>query len=130
MKQTLDFLKKAGLYYIATIDGDKPRLRPFGTINLYNGRLYIQTSSKKLVAKQIEEHPWVEISAMHDGKWIRVSAKLVLDESLTAKKSMLDAYPELRGMYNENDDKTTVYYLTEVTSTIYSFTADPITETF
>lgn len=125
MEEVFELLKKIGTYYLATVDGDKPRVRPFGTVDLYNGKLYIQTGKKKDVSKQIEKNPNVELCAFQDGVWVRVSGKLVNDDSREAKKHMLDIYPNLRGMYNEDDDNTQVLYFEDGVATIYSFTSQP-----
>ena len=125
MKEVQEFLKECGAYYLATIDGDQPRVRPFGTAEIFEEKLYIQTGKKKDVSKQIEKNPKVEICAFKDGKWLRVSATLVRDERIEAKKDMLDKNPDLRRMYNENDDNTIVLYFEEAEATIYSFTESP-----
>lgn len=125
MEEAFELLKKIGTYYLATVDGDKPRVRPFGTVDLYNGKLYIQTGKKKDVSKQIEKNPNVELCAFQDGVWVRVAGKLVNDDSREAKKHMLDNYPNLRGMYNEDDDNTQVLYFEDGVATIYSFTSQP-----
>ena len=130
MKETQEFLKNAGVYYLATIDGDKPRVRPFGTAEIFEGKLYIQTGKSKNVSKQIEKNPNVEICAFKDGKWIRVSGNLVRDDRREAKKDMLDKNPNLRGMYNEDDDNTEVLYFEHAVSTISSFTEAPQTFEF
>ncbi len=125
MNKVNDFLKQAGTYYLATVDGDQPRVRPFGTVNIFEGKLYIQTGLKKDVAKQIAANPKVELCAFKDGSWIRVAGKLVLDERIEAQKAMLDAYPELGGMYQPGDGNTAVYYFKDAVATISSFTAAP-----
>lgn len=125
MKKVYDFLKNAGTYYLATVEGDQPRVRPFGTIDMFDGKLYIQTGLKKDVAKQLAKNPKAEICAFKDGQWIRISGKLILDDRREARKHMLDEYPSLRGMYNEDDGNTAVYYLKDATATISSFTAPP-----
>ena len=125
MEEVFELLKKIGTYYLATVDGNKPRVRPFGTVDLYNGKLYIQTGKKKDVSKQIEKNPNVELCAFQDGVWVRVAGKLVNDDSREAKKHMLDNYPNLRGMYNEDDDNTQVLYFEDGVATIYSFTSQP-----
>lgn len=125
MKKVYDFLKNAGTYYLATVEGDQPRVRPFGTIDMFDGNLYIQTGLKKDVAKQLAKNPKAEICAFKDGQWIRISGKLILDDRREARKHMLDEYPSLRGMYNEDDGNTAVYYLKDATATISSFTAPP-----
>jgi len=122
MDQVIDFLKESGTYFLATVDGDKPRVRPFGTVNIFDGHLYIQTGKSKDVFKQIEKNNNVEICAFKDGKWIRVAGKLVVDDRVEAKKSMLDNYPELRGMYDENDENTSVLYFESGKAVIASFT--------
>ena len=126
MKRVLDFLKKAEVYYLATVEGDQPRVRPFGTINEFEGKLYIQTGKVKPTSKQLAANPKAEICAFCDGAWIRVACELVDDDRVEAKKSMLDAYPNLRGMYDENDGNTQVFYLKNVTATISSFGSAPI----
>lgn len=125
MEEVFELLKKIGTYYLATVDGDKPRVRPFGTVDLYNGKLYIQTGKKKDVSNQIEKNPNAELCAFQDGVWVRVSGKLVNDDSREAKKHMLDNYPNLRGMYNEDDNNTQVLYFEDGVATIYSFTSQP-----
>ena len=125
MEEVLNFLRDCGTYYLATVEWDQPRVRPFGTINIFEGKLYIQTGKSKKVSKQIQANPKVEISGTLDWKWIRVSWELVRDERVEAKKSMLDRYPELRGMYDENDHNTEVLYFKNAMATIYSFTAEP-----
>ncbi|MBR1906120.1 MAG: pyridoxamine 5'-phosphate oxidase family protein [Clostridiales bacterium] len=126
MNTVYDFLKKAGTYYLATVDGDQPRVRPFGTVNIFEGKLYIQTGKVKDVAKQIAANPKVEISAFMEGKWIRVAGELVEDDRIEAQKSMLDAYPELGGMYKAGDGNTVVYYFKDAVATISSFTEAPV----
>ena len=126
MKRVLDFLKKAEVYYLATVEGDQPRVRPFGTINEFEGKLYIQTGKVKPTSKQLAANPKAEICAFCDGAWIRVACKLVEDDRFEARKSMLDAYPNLRHMYNENDGNTQVLYMQNATATISSFGGTPI----
>ena len=125
MKEVQEFLKECGVYYLATMDGDQPRVRPFGTAEIFEEHLYIQTGKKKDVYKQIEINPNVEICAFKDGKWIRISGKLVLDDRIEAKKEMLDKNPSLRGMYDENDDNTAVLYFEAAKAVISSFTEPP-----
>ena len=125
MKETLDYLRKCGVYYLATIDNNLPKVRPFGTINEFEGKLYILTSKQKDVSKQIQNNNNVEICGSIGETWIRISTKLVRDDRVEAKKSMLDNLPHLRAMYNENDDNTEVLYLEDATSTIASFTEEP-----
>ena len=130
MERVVKFLKEAGTYYLATVDGDKARVRPFGTVNVFEGKLYIQTGKSKDVSKQIHANPNVEICAFKDGDWLRVSGKLIEDDNREARKSMLDAYPHLRGMYSEDDGNTEVFYFKDATATFSSFTKAPETVTF
>ncbi len=126
MQRVYDFLKKAETYYLATIDGDQPRVRPFGTIHAFEGRLYIQTGKAKPVSRQIAANPKVELCAFRDGVWLRVACELVEDDRAEARKAMLDAYPDLRAMYDENDGNTQVFYMQNATATISSFTSAPV----
>ena len=130
MKEVQEFLKDCGVYYLATIDGAQPRVRPFGTAEIFEGHLYIQTGKSKNVSKQIEKNPNVELCAFKDGKWIRVSGRLVRDERIEAKKDMLDKNPNLRHMYNENDNNTEVLYFEHGTATFSSFGKEPKTIEF
>ncbi len=130
MQKVLDFLKSAGTYYLATMDGDQPRVRPFGTAHIFENKLYIQTGKVKPVSKQIAANPKVEICAFKDGTWLRLCGELVEDDRVEARKSMLDAYPELRSMYYENYGITQVFYFKHSTATFSSFTAPSETITF
>lgn len=121
MKRVYDFLKKAEVYYLATVENDQPRVRPFGTVNEFEGKLYIQTGKVKPVSRQIAANPKAEICAFKDGAWIRIACELVEDNRVEAKKSMLDAYPNLRGMYDENDGNTQVFYMNNAVATFSSF---------
>lgn len=130
MERTLKFLKDAGTYYLATVDGDQPRVRPFGTINEFEGKLYIQTGKKKDVSKQLHANPKAEICAFMNGEWLRVACELVADDRREAKVSMLEAYPNLQGMYSADDDNTEVLYLKDATATFSSFAGAPEVEKF
>lgn len=130
MKRVCDFLKEAGVYYLATVEEDQPRVRPFGTAHIFEEKLYIQTGKVKAVSKQIMQNSKVEICAFKDGVWLRVAGELEADERIEAKKSMLDAYPNLRGMYNENDGNTQVLYFKHGEATFSSFTAPAEVITF
>ena len=130
MERVCQFLKDAGVYYLATVEGDQPRVRPFGTALIFEGKLYIQTGKVKPTSRQLLANPKAEISAFHNGTWIRLAGELVEDDRMEAKKSMLDAYPSLRNMYDENDGNTQVFYFRNATATFSSFTAAPETVTF
>ena len=127
MKEVYDFLKAAGTYYLATVEGDQPRVRPFGTIEMFEGKLYIQTGKIKEVSKQLQANPKAEICAFKDGKWLRVSGKLICDDRREAKVHMLDAYPSLQRMYSPDDYNTEVLYFEDATATFSSFTEAPRT---
>lgn len=130
MQTVHDFLKQAGTYYLATVEGGQPRVRPFGTINLFEGRLYLQTGKKKEVAKQISANPKVELSAFDGKTWVRVAATLVEDNRTEAQESLLAAYPSLKGMYAVNDGNNVVYYLKDAVATFYTFGGEPKTVRF
>ena len=130
MKRVLDFLKKAEVYYLATVEGDQPRVRPFGTVNEFEGRLYIQTGKSKPTSRQLAENPKAELCAFCDGAWLRVACVLVEDDRLEAKRAMLDAYPDLRRMYDENDGNTEVLYMKDATATFSAFGKAPETVEF
>lgn len=127
MKEVYDFLKQAGTYYLATVEGNQPRVRPFGTVDIFEDKLYIQTGKKKDVAKQLKANPKAEICAFKDGVWLRVSGTLVEDDRREAKKHMLDNYPSLRAMYDEDDGNTLVLYFKDATAVFSSFTTPPRT---
>ena len=125
MQKVFDFLKDAETYYLATVEGDQPRVRPFGTVNIFEGKLYIQTGKVKDVSKQLHANPKAEICAFKDGQWVRVAGKLIADDRIEAKQAMLDAYPMLQGMYKADDGNTEVFYFEDATATFSSFTAPP-----
>lgn len=125
MKEVQEFLKECGVYYLATVDGAKPKVRPFGTAEIFEDHLYIQTGKKKDVFKQIQNNNNVELCGFKDGRWIRVSGKLIVDDRIEAKKDMLDKNPNLRAMYSEFDDNTTVLYFEHGEAIISSFKEEP-----
>jgi len=130
MERVVKFLKEAETYYLATVDGDQPRVRPFGTANVFEGKLYIQTGKVKDVSKQIHANPKVEICAFKNGEWLRVAGTLVEDERVEAKKAMLDAYPSLQNLYSAEDQNTEVFYFKDASATFSSFTKEPETVKF
>ena len=119
-------MKQCGTYYLATVEGDQPRVRPFGTVDIFEGRLYIQTGKVKDVSKQIQQNPKVELCAFADGKWLRVSGRLVRDDRVEAKEHLLAAYPSLQKMYSATDDNTEVLYFENATAVFSSFTSEPV----
>ena len=125
MKTVYDFLKKCQTYYLATVENDQPRVRPFGTIDLFEDKLYIQTGKVKNVSKQIAQNPKIEICAFDGNTWIRIEATAVNDDRIEAKQHMLDNYPSLQKMYKADDNNTQVLYLKDATATFYSFTQEP-----
>jgi uncharacterized pyridoxamine 5'-phosphate oxidase family protein len=125
MQEVYDFLKKSETYYLATMDGDQPRVRPFGTVNIFENKLYIQTGKKKDVSKQMKKNPKIEICGMNGGQWIRVQAVAVEDDRVEAKQSLLDAYPNLKSRYSATDGNCQVLYLKNAVATISSFTNAP-----
>ena len=127
MKEVYEYLKKCGTFYIATAQGDQPRVRPFGAVNIFEDKLYLITGKVKDFSKQLSANPNMELSGMigDEGTWIRVAATLVNDDRLEAKQSMLDAYPMLNDRYKVDDDNIQVLYLKDATATIASFAGEP-----
>ena len=130
MEKVLQILKDAETYYLATVEGDQPRVRPFGTAHIFEGKLYIQTGKVKDVSKQLHANPKAEICAFKGGEWIRVAGELVEDDRVEARQSMLDAYPSLQKMYAADDGNTEVFYFKNATATISTFTHEPEVITF
>ena len=131
MKEVFEFLKKCNTYYLATVESNgQPRVRPFGTIDLFEDKLYIQTGKIKDVSKQIAANPKVEICAFDGETWLRIACTLVRDERIEAKTHMLDNYPMLKKMYDAADDNTEVLYMKDAAATFSSFTAAPRTIKF
>ena len=131
INDVLQFLKDANVFYVATVDGDRPRVRPFSGIFAYEGKLYMPTGNHKKVFAQMMANPYVEISAMAHGKWIRIEAEIIRDERVEAKKAMLDHYGEaLTSMYSIDDGIFEVVYLNNAKATFCSFTEEPVSITF
>lgn len=130
IERVYQFLDEAQTYYLATVEGDQPRVRPFGTALLYDGKLYIQTGKVKAVSKQLAANPKAEICAFKDGKWLRVAGELINDDSRDVKVAMLEKMPSLKAMYSADDDNTQVLYFKNATATFCSFTEAPETVTF
>jgi len=127
MKRVYDFLKEAKVYYLATMDGDQARVRPFGTIDLFDGKLYIMTKNRKKVSDQMKANPKVEITAMRGDDWIRITCEAYLETRHEAVVSMVDAHPHLSQFYRADDPDTEVFYLANATAIIYSTTPEPLT---
>ena len=125
MDKVLKFLKDAETYYLATVEGDQPKVRPFGTAHIFEGKLYIQTGKVKDVSKQLHQNPKAEICAFKNGEWLRVSGKLIEDDRNEARQSMLDAYPGLQKMYKADDGNTEVFYFENATAIFSSFIHEP-----
>ena len=132
IEKVSEFLDKTRTYYLATVDGDQPRVRPFGTVLVYDGKLYIQTGKVKPVSKQLAANPKAEICAFdgQTGTWLRVSGELINDDSRDVKVAMIEKYPDLKAMYNPDDDNTQVLFFKDATATFSSFTAAPEEFTF
>lgn len=125
IERVTQFLKDAQTYYLATVEGDQPRVRPFGTAHIYEGKLYIQTGKVKNVSKQLLTNPKAEICAFKSGEWIRVTGELIEDDRREARQSMLDAYPSLQNMYAADDGNTQVFYFQNAEAVISAFTHEP-----
>lgn len=125
MQEVQEFLKKCGAYYLATVEGDQPRVRPFGTAEIFEGKLYIQTGKVKEVSKQIQKNNKVELCAFDGEQWLRVAGTLVRDDRIEAKEDMLEKNPNLQKMYSATDDNTEVLYFENAVATFYSFTSEP-----
>jgi len=130
MKRTYQFLKDAGTFYLATVDGDQPRVRPFGAVCIHNGRFYISTNNRKDSYKQMLKNNKIEISAMFKDEWIRLSANAVPDNDIKAREAMLEATPAIKGMYSASDGLMEVLYLTNAKATFSSFSKKPEVEEF
>ncbi len=132
MNEVYEFIKNCRTYYLATVEDGQPRVRPFGTVNIFEGKLYIQTGKAKNVSKQIQKNPKVELCCFDgaSGTWLRVSGELVRDDRLEAKTDMLSHYPELKGMYSADDDNTEVLYFKNAEAVFSSFAAAPRTVNF
>lgn len=125
MEEVYKFLKECGVYYLGTVEGDQPRVRPFGTINLFEDKLYIQTGKVKPISKQLAANPKAELCAFKDGTWLRIAAELVDDPRVEPKEDMLNNYPNLKEVYSAEDENTQVFYLKNAEATFSSFTAEP-----
>ena len=125
MEEVYNFLKQCGLFYLATVDGDKPRVRPFGALNIFEDKLYIQTGKSKLVSKQMQKNPNVEICSFMGGEWLRLEGKVIRDDRREAKASMIENNPDLESMYSADDDNTEVLYFKNAKATFYSFAEPP-----
>lgn len=130
IERVCQFLDEARTYYLATAEGDQPRVRPFGTVLIFEGKLYIQTGKIKNVSKQLAANPKAEICAFQNGQWIRIAGELVNDDRREPKAAMLEKMPSLKAMYSADDDNTQVLYFKNATATFSSFTSAPETISF
>ena len=127
IERVCQFLDEARTYYLATAEGDQPRVRPFGTALIFEGKLYIQTGKIKNVSKQLAANPKAEICAFQNGQWIRIAGVLVNDDRREPKAAMLEKMPALKAMYSADDGNTQVLYFKDASATFSSFTAAPET---
>lgn len=126
MKEVLDYLKACGTFYLATTEGNQPRVRPFGAVCEFEGKLYITTNNKKKGFEQMIRNPKIEISGMSKGTWIRLEATAVHDNRREARVAMMeDNEASLSRLYSIDDGIFEVLYLEDATATIFSFTGDP-----
>ena len=130
IERVCQFLDEAKTYYLATAEGDQPRVRPFGTALIFEGKLYIQTGKVKNVSRQLAANPKAEICAFQNGQWVRIAGELVNDDRREPKEAMLEKMPSLRAMYSADDDNTQVLYFKNATATFSSFTSAPETISF
>jgi uncharacterized pyridoxamine 5'-phosphate oxidase family protein len=130
MQEVYNFLKKTQTYYLATVEKDQPRVRPFGTIDLFEGKLYIQTGKAKSVSKQLAANPKIEICAFNGEAWLRIQADAVEDPRREPKVHMLEAYPTLKDRYSADDANTQVFFLKNAVATIATFAGEPKTIKF
>ena len=130
LEKVVRFLDETKAYYLATAEGDQPRVRPFGTVLLFNGKLYIQTGKVKEVSRQLHANPRAELCAFDGQTWLRVAAEAVWDDDVAAQEHMLEGYPNLRAMYTPGDGNSAVFYLKNAKAVFASFTAPPRTVTF
>ena len=130
IEKAAKFLEEAGCYYLATVENDQPRVRPFGTVLLFGDKLYIQTGKVKDVSKQIAANPKVEVCAFNGAKWIRITGELVNDDNYDAKVAMLENMPNLKALYSPDDDNMQMLYFKNATATFSSFTEAPETVAF
>ena len=130
MKEVYEFLKDAEIFYVATTEGDQPRVRPFGAVNIFENKMYLQTGKSKNVSKQLEVNHKVEICACKDGRWLRITATLVEDDRIQPRQAMLDAYPVLNTMYSADDGNTQAFYIKDATAVFSSMDAPPRTVQF
>lgn len=130
MEEILKYLKECGTFYIATTEGDQARVRPFGAVTEYEGRLYIVTNNKKKVYNQMLANPKIEICGMKNETWLRLEAKAIEEDNKAVREKMLAEYPSLSKIYAVDDGLMAVLYLKEATATIYSFTDKPVITSF
>lgn len=124
MSQTVDFLHKCGVFYLATEDNGKPQVRPINSVLAFEGKVYFETSSNKNIYHQMQKNPHVAISGMADGKWIRLSGKAVFDHNEKVIDTMFETFPSLKDVYTREEFE--VYYLDNMKARVDSFTASPV----
>lgn len=126
MSKVVDFLNEAKTYYLATVEGDQPRVRPFGAAAEYDKKVYFATNNEKKVYAQLLENPHIELSAMSKGEWIRVTGNAVLDEKIEVKKAILEAVPFLKNTYDINDGKLAVFYIDQMKAVVSNFSGESV----
>jgi len=112
-----DFLHEAKRFFVATVDKDKPRVRPFGSYMIYDGKLYFSTADTKPFWRQIIENPNIEICACDgEGGWLRIEAKANPDRRKVVKEAMLRQNPRLQQIYEAHGKHVALFYITNATA--------------
>jgi uncharacterized pyridoxamine 5'-phosphate oxidase family protein len=130
MEEILRYLKECGTFFLATVEGDQPRVRPFGVVAEFDGKLYIATNNQKNVYRQMLANPRVEISAMNHGTWLRLEARAHRDDRRSARERMLEENPSLNRTYRVDDGRFEVLCLEDATASIFGGGEGPRTVKF
>lgn len=127
MNGIVQALKETGVFYVATLEGDQPRVRPFGGVIDYNGKAYFCTNNTKACFRQLLANPKAEICGMKpDGSWVRVSGRLIREDNDAIRAAFLEAAPGLRNRYSVGDGLFEVFRLEDAAAYLYTMAADPI----
>ena len=131
MNETYKFLKEnTQVNYVATINGDKPSLRPFGDPFMYDNKIYVLTNKQKNVSKQISKNNNVCIVAYDEVNWIRINCELIDDsDNIDAKRAAIKEFDwaEAAG-YTLDNPYFQILYMSNVTSIIYDVDGNKTSE--
>ncbi|QNU68595.1 pyridoxamine 5'-phosphate oxidase family protein [Ruminiclostridium herbifermentans] len=123
MDEVVKFLEENPVFYIATVDGDTPKVRPFGFFLKHQQKLYFGVGNQKETFKQLQKNPKFEISTTSkDNTWLRLSGNAVFETSEELLEKAFERNPNLKALYSkENGPRLELFYIENAKAEFLNF---------